>query len=91
MLKKITNGDGAIVGYPVIEARFDAFGIVTDCMQLFGTAERPTLHIALPTIYQALQKSDYVTGGGAVWRGEGNRLYNLRFIHANSVGPCAIT
>lgn len=77
MLKKTTNFDGTIVGYPGIEAVFDMFGIITDCIQLIGIAERHTLHIVLPTIHQTLQKLNYVTGGGAVWRGEGKPLVQL--------------
>ncbi len=62
-LKKTSNIDGTIVGYPVIEAIFDAFGIVVDCIEHFETSLRPTLHIGLPAVYRMMQKLDDVSCG----------------------------
>lgn len=74
MLKKTTSVDGSTVGYRGIEATLYAFGIITDCIQLLETRERPMLHTALQSIHQALQKLYCFTGGGAVWRIGGKNL-----------------
>ena len=55
-LKKISNIDGTITGYPGIEAVFDAFGIVVDCTERFEVSKRPIIHIALPFIFQMMRK-----------------------------------
>ncbi len=54
-LKKTSNINGNVIGYPGIDAIFDAFGITADYIERFETALRPTLHIALPTIHRMLQ------------------------------------
>ncbi len=67
-LKKTSNIDGNIVGYPGVEAVFDAFGIAVDCTDRFETPLRPMIHIALPTIYQMLRNFNYIANGKQVWR-----------------------
>ena len=73
-LKKTSNIDGTITGYPGIEALFDGFGIVVDCIERFETSQRPTMHIALPSIYRMIQKLEDVSQGKQVWRGEGRAM-----------------
>ncbi len=51
-LKKTANVDGSIGIYPGIEAVFDAFGIVVDCIDRFQTALRPTMHIACLRVFR---------------------------------------
>ena len=50
-LKKTWKIDGAITGYTGIEALFNDFEILEDCIERFETCRRPTMHIALPSIY----------------------------------------
>ncbi len=73
-LRKTSNIDGTIIGYPGIEVVFDGFGVVVDCIDRFETSQRPTLHVALPTIYRMLAKIDDVAHGSKVWRCEGQAL-----------------
>ena len=49
-MKRTSNINGTVVGYPGIEAIFDAFGVVIQYIELFATALQPTLLIALPKI-----------------------------------------
>ncbi len=58
------------MGYPGIEAIFDAFGIVVDCIERFEISLRATLHIALPAEYHMMQKLDDVSCRKKAWRGE---------------------
>ncbi len=73
-LRKTSNIDGTITGYPGIEAVFDGFGVVVDCIHRFETSQRPTLHVPLPTIYRMLAKLDDVVHGSKTWRGEDQAL-----------------
>ncbi len=73
-LRKISNIDGTITAFPGIETAFDGFGVVVDCIDRFETSQRPTLHVALPTIYRMLAKIDDVAHGSKVWRCEGQAL-----------------
>ena len=48
-----------------------------DCNRLHPakkSVERPTLHIVLPTVHQALRKLDYAKCADSVYRGEGKPL-----------------
>ncbi len=76
-LKKTSNIDGTITGYPGIEAVFDEFGVLGDYIECFKSSKRPTLHIKLPTVYRILEKLDDVSHGKRVWRGEGLALAHL--------------
>ncbi len=62
-MKKKTDADGKIVGYPAIEAVFVAFCIVMECLDRFQASKRPTVHIALPMIYKAMRQLDLVASG----------------------------
>ncbi len=73
-LIKTSNIDGNITGYPGIEAIFDVFGVVVDCIERFETSSRPTTHIALPILYRMLQTLEDICNGKKVWRGEGRPL-----------------
>ena len=73
-LNKASNIDGTVTGYPGIEAIFDEFGIVVDCIELFEASLKPTLHIALSTVHHMMKKLDDVAKGKKVWRGEGHPL-----------------
>ena len=42
-LKKTSNIDGTIIGYPGIEAIFDGFGIIHDCIERFEISQCQTL------------------------------------------------
>ena len=82
-LKKTSNNNGNITGYPAMEAVFDAFGVVADCIEQFEVSKRPTIHIALPLILQMMQKSGNITNGLQVWRGEGKpRAYHSAYSRA---------
>ena len=70
-MKKKTDADGNIVGYPAIEAICDAFGIVMECLDRFEAFTRPTMHIALLMIYEAMRQLDLVASGGDAWRDNG--------------------
>ncbi len=74
-LKKTSNIDGIINGFSGIKAVFDGFGVLVDCIERFESSERPTLHIALPTVYRILEKFDDVSHGKRVWRGKDWRLH----------------
>ena len=63
------------MGYPGIEAVFDAFGVVVDCIERFETLYRPTMHIAIPMIRRMLQKLHDMSNGKMVWRGEGRLIW----------------
>ena len=76
-LKKASNIDGTITGYPGIEAIFDGFGIVVYCIERFETSQRPTMHVALPSMYRMIQKLENVSQGKEVWRGEGQAVAHL--------------
>ena len=41
-LKKTSNIDGTITGYPGIEAVFDEFGVLVDYIERFESSKRPT-------------------------------------------------
>ena len=73
-VKKTSNIDGTIICYPGIEAIFDAFDVLVDFIQLLETAERPSIHIAVPTFYQATQTLYKISNGAEFWRGEGKRM-----------------
>ena len=63
-LRKTSNID---VGYHALEAIYDAFWIVIDCMEQFEASQRPNLHLALPTLYQVMKKLEQTSNGGEVW------------------------
>ena len=42
--------------------------MIKDCMERFESSQRPTLHIALPTLYQVMNKLEHISYGGEVWR-----------------------
>ena len=63
-LKKTSNIDGTIIGYLSIEAIFDGFAIVVDCIERFETSQRPTLQITLPSLYKIFCKLDDLLKGG---------------------------
>ena len=74
VLKKNSNITETITGYPAIEAVFDAFGVVFDCIERFEVSQRPTIHISLPLIFQMMQNLDNITNGIQVWIGERQAL-----------------
>ena len=57
-----------------VEAIFDGFGVVVDCIERIETSYRPTMHIALPIIYGMLQKLHDISNGKKVCRGGGRRM-----------------
>ena len=73
-MKKTSNIDGTITGYPGIEAIFDGFVVVVDCTERFEVSNRPTIHIAVPMLNHLFQKLDEIGNGRRVWRGEGQPL-----------------
>ena len=84
-LKKPTNIDGTIIGYPGIEAIFDGFGIVADWIERFETFQRPTLLIAPPSLYKMFHKLDDLSKGEDLWVVRASHSRSLRFIHENCV------
>ena len=62
------------MGFPGIEAIFDAFGVAVQCAEFFETALQQTLHVALPTIHRMLQNLESTTNGEQVWRGDGKPM-----------------
>ena len=73
-LKKNSSINGTITGDPAIEAVFNAFGVVVDCIERFEVSQRPTIHIALPLIFRMMQKLDNITNGLQACRVEGQAL-----------------
>ena len=73
-LKKTSNTNGTLTGYPAIEAVFDAFGGFLDCIEQFEVSQRPTIQIALPLIFQIMRKLQNITYGLQVWGGEGQAI-----------------
>ena len=67
-MKKTTDKDRNITGFPGVEAIYDAFGIMMECVERFEVSSRPTIHIALPMIYKAMKNLDDIADGGQVWR-----------------------
>ena len=51
-LKKTSNLNGTITGYPFIEAIFDGFSVVVDCIERFKVYPPPKMHIALPWFFK---------------------------------------
>ena len=43
-------------------------------IERFKTSQRPTMHIAVPSIYRMIQKLEDVSQGKQVWRGEGQAM-----------------
>ena len=66
-MKKKTDADGNIIGYPVIEAIWDAFGIIMECLVRFEASTRPARHIALQMIHKSMRQLDLVASGGDGW------------------------
>ena len=87
-LKKTSNIDGTITGYPGVEAIFDGFGVVVNCIEKLETSTRPTLQVALPLIYLMISSLDNITKGNKVWRGE-NQALALPSIYSREL-CCAI-
>ena len=67
-MKKKTDADGNIIGFPAVEAICDAFGIIMEVLDRFEASSRPTMHIALPLLYKSMKQLDLVGSGGEVWR-----------------------
>lgn len=73
-LRKTTNVDGTIVGFPGVEAIFDGFGVIVDCSTRLEAAQKQTIHISFPTVYRVRQKLMDISEGKKVWRGEGRAM-----------------
>ena len=73
-LRKTSNIDGTIIGYPALEAIYDAFGIIKDCMEQFEVSQRPTIPVALHTLYQVVKKSENTSNDREVWRGNSKKM-----------------
>ena len=74
ILRNTSNIDRIIIEYPALKEIYDAFGIIKDCMEQFEASQRPTLHLSLPILYQAMKKLKHTSNGGEVWRHNSKKM-----------------
>ena len=73
-LKNTFHINGTMTGFLGIEAIYDAFGVVVDCMEKFQAAQCPALHVVLPILYQVMRKLSGLSIECEVWRRKGNEM-----------------